>query len=255
MSIQNITGRQTMEGKLSLTWKNLTTPIAISIHVAQDSEFIQHSRLFVIPNHVDSCTLDIGKGSWFYRIGAWIGTQAEGAIEWSGIYGPILLQTNKQLLPLKQFPYIIHAIKPALNSINIHTGAYEPCYMVIHSTDHHVLQASRTKSIYMFDWGGSIINVPNLDASKEYTFQIQTIAGNPAKLPTSTIEVCTEPYHIEKKRSGMPVQGRSGTDRATYAADKANLQHAIGKQSQKFDSYAQYIQFQAAKARTSASQQ
>ncbi len=254
MSIQNLMAATTPDGRLSLNWEAYGAPIACSIQVALDSEFTEEARTFIVPKSVRSCALDIGSGQWYYRVGAWIGTELEGTIEWSGIYKPITIVSAKSRVPVSPFPIAIPSVTPALNAIVFHTGLYEPYYMILHMTRDGVFKASSMKTHYMKDYGKAQIQMSKLDPQYTYSFQLQMLTGDKAALPTNTIRVLTDVYSIRNKKTGMPVKATNGTDSAVYAADRAILQDAVGRRKQNFSSYAQYLQFQAAKARTSASQ-
>ena len=255
MSIQSILGVCTADGRLGLEWEAYGSPIAISIQVALDTEFTQEARTFVLPKDIKSCALDIGGGKWYYRIGGWIGSDVEGVIDWSGIYGPVSIVSQKGHIALQPFSTMITSIKPTLNAIVFHTGLYENYYMVVQYTTKEDFKASGLKSMYRKDWGSGSIHVPGLDSSLVYSFQLQMLSQERGVLPKTTIRLLTEPYSIKKKRTGMPVRAGSTIDQVNYAADKAILQDAVGRQKLKFGSYSDYWRFQAAKARTSARQE
>jgi hypothetical protein len=256
-SIQGVFGEKTADDRLYLEWETLGLDeiVAISIQIATDSEFTQETRTFVMDKTVKSCTLDVGFGKWFYRVGAWIGTEKDGIIEWSGIYGPVSIRSTKPHVNLFAFPTFLTNVKPAHNSIVFYTGLYEPYYMILHATQKDHFKASGLKSYYKYDLGNGSIQLLNMDPQYTYSFQLQMFAKKIAELPKDgNIQVLTDMYVVKNKRSAMPVRAMNNTDRAVYAADKAILQDSIGKPNRKFGSYAEYLQFQAAKARTSASQ-
>lgn len=255
MSVQNLIGVCTSDGRLGLEWEAYGSPIALSIQVALDTEFTQGARTFVVPKDVKTCALDIGGGKWYYRVGAWIGTDVEGVIDWSGIYGPVSIVSPKGHVFLQPFPTVITSVNPALNSVIFHTGLYETYYMVVHVTTKGDFKASGLKSIYRKDWGSGSIHVPGLDPALVYSFQLQMISGEKGVLSKGTIRLLTDTYSVKNKRSGMPVRAGSTIDQVNYAADKAILQDAVGRQKIKFGSYSDYWRFQAAKARTSARQE
>lgn len=255
-TIQNVFGQKTQDERLSLDWKVVGEVVAISVQIATDTEFTQETRTFVMDKSVQSCALDVGFGKWFYRVGAWIGTDKDGIIEWSGIYGPVAIRSNKPHVPLTAFPTFITNVKPAHNSIVFHTGLYQPYYMIVHSTQKDHFKASGLKSYYKYDeLANGTIQLSNMDPSTTYSFQLQMFSTGWADIPSgSNIQVLTDVYIVRNKKAAMPVKARTNTDRAVYAGDSAILQGAIGRPNQKFGSYAEYLQFVAAKARTSASQ-
>lgn len=254
MSIQGLYGTQGVAGRLKLDWEALGTPIATSVQVALDTEFTIEARTFVLPKGIRQCELDVGGGNWFYRVGAWVGTEIEGAIEWSGIYGPVAIQSQKAAPALEPFPTELTAVKPAYNAIIFHTGVYEKYYMVIHVTQKDTFNASGLKTYYKQDWGSASVQVSGLDSNMTHSFQLQMFVGEKGSLPTNSIKMLTITYPVKNKKTAMVVKPATNTDHATYAADKAILQDSIGRRKQNFGSYAQYLQFQAAKARTTAPQ-
>jgi hypothetical protein len=255
MSIQNLVGNCTADGRLGLAWETYGTPIAISVQVALDTEFTHVPRTFILPKDIKSCALDVGRGKWYYRLGAWVGTDVEGVIDWSGIYGPVSIMSQKEYPPLQSFPTTLTSVTPALNAIVFHTGLYETYYMIVQYTSKEDFRASGLKSIYRKDWGSGTVHVPGLDPNLTYSFQLQMLCEEKGVLPKTAIRLLTEPCSVKNKRAGMPVRAGSTVDQVNYAADKAILQDAVGRQKLKFTSYSDYWRFQAAKARTSARQE
>lgn len=254
MSIQGVYGSQGTGGRLRLVWEVLGSPIAISVQIASDMEFTVQTRIFILPKGATQCELDVGGGRWYYRVGAWLGEEKDGVIEWSGIYGPVGLQSNKAAPGLELFPGGLTDVRPAYNAIVFHTGMYEPYYMIINATQKDSFTAGTTKTYYKFDWGAASIQLSGLDPNATHSFQLQLMVGDKATLPTNSVKMLTDVYEVRNKRTAMIVKPATNTDHATYAADKAILQDSIGRRKQNFGSYAQYLQFQAAKARTTARQ-
>ena len=254
MSIQGVYGSQGAGGRLRLVWEALGSPIAISIQIALDTEFTVETRTFVLPKDATQCELDVGGGNWFYRVGAWLGDDKDGIVEWSGIYGPLRLQNPKAAPAVELFPGGVNDVRPAYNAIVFHTGMYEPYYMVFTVTQKDRFTAGTTKTYYKFDWGAASIQISGLDPHATHSFQLQLLVGDKATLPTSSVKMLTAAYEVRNKKTAMIIKPETNTDHATYAADRAILQDSIGRRKQNFGSYAQYLQFQAAKARTTARQ-
>lgn len=254
MSIQGVDGKATADGRFAISWEVIANPQAFSIQVATDSEFTVNVRTFILPAAVKQCILDVGGGRWFYRCGAWIGTQTEGMIDWSGIYGPILISSPKSICGIAPFPIIFSDSVPALSSIIFYTGNYEEYYMIVHISEKEDMKASGIHSFYFFDSCKGKITVPNLSPEKTYFFHFQMLATQKDKLFKDRIQLLTEAYAVKEKRTAMVVKPTNGTESATYAADRAMLNDAVGRTRQQFFSYAQYLQYRAAKARTSARQ-
>jgi hypothetical protein len=253
MSVQSLMASATTDGRLSLSWEAFGAPIVFSIQVALDSEFTEGARSFVVPKSARSCALDIGSGQWYYRVGAWIGSDREGAIDWSGIYKPIRLSTTKSAIALSPFPILIPNVSPALNAVVFHTGIYESYYMIFHVVRGNEFKASSIKSYYVKDTGNAQVQVSGLDPQYTYSFQLQMMTGEKGELPTNAVRPLTDVYSIKNKKTGAVVKPTNATEHASYAADRAILQGAVGRKQQNFSSYADYLQFKAARTRTSGS--
>lgn len=256
MSIQNVYGYRTADEKLGLEWEALGKPVAISAQVALDSEFTEEARTFVLYKEVRMCALDIGPGRWYYRVGAWVGTENDGVIEWSGIYGPVEILSQKTRLTLSPFPTVITNVKPVYNGVSFQTGMCENYYIIINCTDKEHFKASGLKTYYKHDYGNGTFQVSNLDPDKTYSFQLQMFGGGKrlSILPRINIHLLTEAYIVENKRAAMPVKASTTTQNTIFAADRAILQEVVEKNKRNFSSHAEYLQYKAARARTSLSQ-
>jgi hypothetical protein len=258
MFIQNIFCQKTFNNNLKFEWDLLGIPIAISIQLALDSEFTKESRTFVINKQQKSCILNIESGEWFYRMGSWIGTEKDGIIEWSGIYGPITIQSNLPPEKLLPFEYIPNTIQPVQNGIIFHTGIYEHYYMVINITKKEDFKSSGIKTYYRYDWGNTTIQILNLQSDETYSFQLQTFSKDKANLPKDKdIQILTDVYSIKNKKTAKPARATNLTEVASYLADKAILTDSVSQNTlarkRNFSSYTDYLKFMAAKTRNSGS--
>jgi hypothetical protein len=246
------------DGRLAFTWElagglvagSSDAPVAFSVQVAADPEFLVTPRTFVVPGKVTSVQLDTGAGRWFYRVGGWIGTAQKGVVSWSGIYGPVVVAGGKAVVPTKPAAVNIHHIQGALDSMIMHTGVHQPYYVVVDYTHEPTLSASTAKTVYMHDWGKGSFQVFELQPQRNYTFRVSSFIDKKESLPTSTIKQLGEGVYIRNKKVARPVAASSSGDIATFAADKVILKEAAEKQSLRFSSYADYMQYIAAKART-----
>ena len=259
MSVQNVSVGATQDARLELSWQ-LTgpPPVAVSVQIAKDSEFLDTPRTFVI-SPCESVTLDTGAGRWYYRIGAWVGTEKRGIIEWSGIYGPVAIASQKGVVPTALPSIHIHHTQPALESVIFHTGVYEPYYLVIDTTFQTSLSASTAKTSYLSDWGKASVAVGDLAADQTYSFRLAAFLGGARSrgaLPAAgEIKQLDEGLVIRNKRAAATVRATTFTDSAVYAADRVILKEAREKQSLRFSSYADYMQYLAARTRTTERRQ
>ena len=259
MSVQNVSAGATQEGHLELSWKLMgPPPVAVSVQIAKDSEFLDTPRTFVV-NPCEAITLDTGAGRWYYRVGAWVGTEKRGVIEWSGIYGPAAVVSQKGIVPTAPPSIHIHHTQPALESVVFHTGVYEPYYLVIDTTFQASLSASTAKTTYLSDWGKASVAVDNLSADQTYSFRLAAFLGGSRSrgtLPAAgEIKQLEEGLILRNKRAAANVRATTFTDSAVYAADRVLLKEAREKQSLRFSSYADYMQYLAARARTTERRQ
>jgi hypothetical protein len=253
MLIQAPSAAALPSGKVLFQWTALATGAgwhATSIQIASDSEFTTNCRTFVIPPTVFTCELDTGKGGWYYRIGAWLGTPQKGAVEWTGIYGPIHAESAKGIVPIAPMTVHFQSVQPALDAILFHSGVYEPYYLIFDYTFQGEVKASTAKTVYIHDWGKAEMPVENLEPARTYTFRVATFQGKRGTLPAAEIKQLTEWTYIRNKRAAAPVRARNFTEGAVYEADKVLLREAREKKSLRFSSYADYMQHLAARART-----
>jgi hypothetical protein len=94
MAVQSL-GASFFEGKLALSWDVMTETKSLLVNVAKDAEFTNSSRQFLIPPSTSSLHLDCGMGTWYVRIGALIGDDSAGMVDWSGIQGPVVVASTK----------------------------------------------------------------------------------------------------------------------------------------------------------------
>lgn len=251
MSVQSIVGVSTPDGKLGLQWHLVGSCIAYSVQVGLDSECTQERADYVCPNTDTQCSFDVGSGSWYVRVGAWIGTDTDGIVDWSGVYGPFTIQSNQAPQPLSRFPIVLTGVKPALNSVKFHTGLNKSYYMIIHSTKANSFRSSHLKTIYTKDWGVGCVQITHLDPHSVYSFQLQMFSTNMDTLPKHTSQLLTESYDVIEKQAAKPIGSYSTHNHTMNVADKAIVNDAIGRRTMKFASHSDYLKYKAAISRTS----
>lgn len=255
MSIQNITANLTPNNRLALTWEAFGTPVALSVQVAHDSEFTVYKRTFVLPKTCRQCALDLGGGTWYYRIGAWVGSLQTGEILWSAIYPPVTIPTTKPIVAVRPFDATIYQTKPSFQSIVVVSDLTEPIYIVYTTTSKQSFLSSHSRTFYAYDWGSGQIHLGHLDPALTYSIQLQMFAGAvKGELPTDTLVALTGFHTLHEQRCGASLKATTSEDHTTYSADKALIQDSIGRQSMKFSSQTDYLRYVAAKARTSQRQ-
>ena len=146
MKIQHVVVSQAGE-VVDFSWVYFCDAKNICVQTATDTEFTQWTRSYILPPSTE-CKLKMCRGSWFVRVGAWIGDTNGGVIEWSGTVGPFDIITKN---PLITVPAIIF---PSIDSqsiqkgVRIQTGYTDPSYAIIEYSREPKFLASETKMIY-----------------------------------------------------------------------------------------------------------
>lgn len=266
MSIQKIQGFATQDNRLGLTWIATTdTHKAILIAVATDGEFTQNYRTFLLPSSSTSCGLDLGgQGQlpWFFRIGVLL--PLNNAIEWSGIYGPVVLSSSKPMTqPPETIVHIIHT-QPITDGLRLHTNLSVPYYSIIEFCKGTVFKANSTTYKWSYNINsqldvmglehpfntgykplstGPLLNQKPMDMPYSYTIRISSVKT----LPTDTIIPLGQWQTVRGKLPLAPQQ-RLTVDTATSAVDKVILKD-MAERPLRFTSQQDYANYLSAKAR------
>jgi hypothetical protein len=118
------------EGKLRLSWiAPAFDTRAMFVAVAEDAEFTMNRRIFILPL-VAEAILTVGSGAWYTCVGAAHGTPEQGVVSWSGVHGPIHIETTdtQPATPAASLS-ILHS-KPVDRGYRFHTGKPEPHVIV-----------------------------------------------------------------------------------------------------------------------------
>jgi hypothetical protein len=255
MAVQNVSAR-TDGGLLDMMWEVLAEPVALSIQMATDNEFTSIVRTFVIPT-ASGATLDIGNGTWFFRIGAWMGSKTAGKITWTSPYGPATIATRKAPVNLKPCTLPLLHVQSIQNGIRLHTGLHEKAYLLVDYCKNSKFPASQSTSLYMFDWGRGYFDVDGLDFLHKYSIRFASFAGSADRapvrhlLPTETVAQLEAPRAIHNAAPGRPARPVDNGLKAVAAADDPILREAQQKPFMRFASHADYLRYTAAVARTS----
>ena len=245
MKIQNILLMQ-IDQKLQVKWDLFFDTKVITINVANDSEFTINARYLSIPK-ASSATLDVGQGSWYVRIACWVSspkTPSEGALEWSGIVGPIHIVTQKPILPLIRRNITIHYNQSIVGGIRLHTGKYENYYAILqYSTGN--FEASSTKTLYTYDPSRGYVDVIGL--LKQYTYNVRI--AHFGALPT-TVHQLSDWITIRNKQATILQKPLDGTDLSKTKSDLVILNDTSEKRGIRFSSGTERANYLAAKART-----
>lgn len=209
MSVQRLRGTCANE-KLSLSWLLMSPCEAIAIQTAYDSEFTETPRYFMIPHSARSCALDVGRGNWFFRVGA----ASAGIIDWSGIQGPCFVDTNKQPTPLTQSFIKVSNTQPVKGGLRIHSSTVTDCYAVLEYSRNPKFLASSTKTLYYRDPSRGFFDCLGLEAIYTYSIRIATTETPQETLPVDRVDTLTDWIVLQSKRSLQDSKPHDARDQA-----------------------------------------
>lgn len=243
MSIQALRGLAT-NGSLSLTWILLGDTAAITIQVARDSEFTDTVRTFVIPK-VPACTLDVGAGLWYFRAAAmW-----RGLVEWSGIHGPVFVNSTKPPPPLGKTFFQVLNTQPITNGVRFNTTSRIPSYTIIEYSKEPKFLSSSTKTRYFEDPSRGYFDCENMDPSHSYHIRL-TSTENAKPLPTDSVDTMMEWLVFSGKRTLPFMKPHSSQDLVGRRSDTVILKEANESTTPvRFISQSDYIKYRIAKHR------
>jgi hypothetical protein len=242
------------EGRLTIAWEIFAPVRAISVSVATDSEFTSNARHFVFPAEATSCGLEVGMGIWYYRCGGWLGDERNGEIQWSGIHGPVPVISKLPLVPLLPSGAklsLLHT-QSLVEGVRFHTGVMHQYYAVVEYSREEQFLASSTKSRYTFDIGLGQVECTGLSYQYTYAIRIATFTECLDTLPKESVKQIGEWKTVKGKRSMQPSVAKSNTDKATYAGTEAILRDRKERPNMRFNSYAEYMEYLAARERTTS---
>jgi len=245
MSVQQLRGRDS-GGKLELTWILLCEEKMVAVQVAKDSEFTDTVRMFIAPR-TTSCTIDIGFGTWFFRVGVWNGSNCSdkfGTVNWSGIYGAVPIMSLTRTPALPKSPLKIVNTQSIEEGLRLYTGYVNPCYAIMEYSKDPNFPASKTKVIYGYDFGKGYFDCVGLDPVYTYSIRITIIQG----LLTQYSMLGTWAT-IHQKKAKAETNPHDLRDAAIRASDKVLLREAKEKPNLRFTSQSDYAMYLAAKAR------
>lgn len=244
MSIQQLHVEITPEKKLACNWVTMTKVQAIQVVVAEDTEFTKGLLTFLLPENAPGCSLDVGNGSWYVHVGAWLGDKNGGRVEWSGIHGPYVIEGGKAKAPEKMSMYRIPMHQVTEKGLRLYTRSPDPNYMLVDTCTDRNFPTSMTKTVYVADWGQGNVEIKNLQPDLTYFVRYVPFPGYPTRkmvqLPRGHILEGIQPLSIPKPLNA--------TNHVSTQADVRFLQEAKERRNLRFLSQADYIKYKAAKA-------
>lgn len=235
---------------LSLDWLIVCDAKNISIQVAHNSEFNDCLRQFILPP-IQSCSLTVGKGHWFVRIGAWIGSNLTGTVQWSGIVGPFFEQEEHDDLDIETPPIPAsplttvdgYSIQKGYR-IKTHTSVEQ--YAILEYSKDPKFLASQTSTQYAYDWGRGYIDCMNLSFEYTYCIRISIPSEAPGQFTSNSIRRYTEGVVLLKRTASKPIEFATNAELNAYHTDEILLEKIKNTKDYKFKTHAEYIQYKIA---------
>jgi hypothetical protein len=245
MSIQNATCFGQGE-KLAIRWAvvGFDKVKAISICIARNTEFTDTMRHFVVPV-ISSVSLDTGPGLWFIRLGTWTGTASYGTIEWTATYGPILISSEKPVVPTMPMTLPIIHKQAILHGMRFFTGITLPYYVLFETSSQLNFPASATKYSYALDPSKGQADCLGMRYETTYSVRISTWSDM-SRLPTDSVQQVCEGKIVHGVRCARPLRQ---VDMTAVKSDNTILRDAKEKPHVRFHSHGDYLRFMAAKAK------
>ncbi len=247
MIVQNVRAYLN-DSKIVMMWELMDKPVALSIQVANDADFTTGMRTFIIPV-LPAVGLDIGAGTWYFRVGSWVGTETIGKILWTPVHGPVTIESVKLAIRMPDVTLPVIHTSPIVNGYRIHTGIDKKTYYVYeHNTDSKFPPGS-TVTRYIQDWGRGYLDVSDLNPGLTYSIRVATFMGDRSALPKESV-VRVEPFRtFHGKKATKPAKPVDETARAQNRAADPILREAQMKQNMRFASHGDYLRYMAAKTR------
>ena len=271
MSIQSLEGSCSL-GKLALSWEIRAAAKSLLISIATDSEFTANHRLFLIPPDIGGIQLDVGNptavagfakagsgGVWYARVGALVGDEFQGVVDWSGIHGPTLVVSEKGIPKEPDCALSLLHTQAIKEGLRLHTDYRDGIYAILeYGTDSRFL-ASLTKTVYALDVGNGYHDCFGLDTNLTYSVRIRTwgTRTKDPRLPTGHAFAVKEVKPLSRalvahgQAALKPGKPTSGGDLSATRAGTMVVNEAREQGRMRFATSADYMRYLSAKAKTS----
>jgi hypothetical protein len=250
MKVQGLMG-MCQGGKLVLAWRLFYECKTVLVSIAKDSEFTDTHRLFAIP-YADTVVLDSGPGRWFVRVGVW--GDVDRKVEWSGIFGPVLVISSNTVVPLPASTLPILYTEAITGAVRIHTGNVDSYYAVIEYSTEPTFKASMTKMLWENDGGRGYVDCTGLLYDYTYYIRISAFSADLSTLPLGIVKTFAEPVVVAAKKPARPIKYTTNVDYVMAKADEVLLRDAKLK-GFRISSYTDYLRLIQAQARTTEQKQ
>jgi hypothetical protein len=267
-------------GRLSVKWECHGEFHAILIECGGDPEFTQTVRHFMLPTTAQGCILSTGSGNWYVRVATLTGTDINGSVIWSGIYGPCGVNCEKPAIAVDPSSLNVIHTQSVLSGYRVHTDRYEPCYVLVqHSPDG--LVASKSKWYWKKYNGRGYIEITGMEYGRQYSARIFTFDDWPSEKPETKTETRTEVSKnssttvkttttitksvsnavmqlsagklFQRITAARPMRNNDSSSGSVQKADSVLLAEINTKTNIRFGSHSEYVRYLAAQARAKGS--
>lgn len=238
--------------KFRLSWTGPLNAKGYLVCAARDPEFIIDRRCFFVPCLGSAgVSLDMGGGAWYFRIATLVGDSAHGLVRWSNVYGPYMnLAAGKKGPPPHgaQNVSILHT-RPIQGGLRAHINYDRAAYIMFIEASRHsdALAATQTEwSFHMDTVCRGSVDALKLEYPHNYWVRCTLLDG--ASFPVDTI-VPLGPGLRFRGVPEKPVRHFDNSLQSQHRADIAVLRQTENESGVRFFSHADYVRYQAAKAR------
>jgi hypothetical protein len=234
-----------IDNKLQISYLIMVDVVAIQVSIAHDSEFTVNLHQFILPPSAQNCRLDPGKGSWYVRVGAWIGDSNGGKVRDSGVVGPFQILEGKEASKPVLSTYSSSKIEMLEKGFRLYTYNPNPNYMVLELSEKKEFPSSETKAFFEYDWGKGFVEIKGVNEYLTYNIRYTPFSGYPSEtpfeLPIGQI--------IEQKKALPPVKIRNNEELVQKQSEQTLLRESKENRNLRFSSYSDYMRLMAARAK------
>ncbi len=229
--------------------------IAVSLH----PDFPEAQRhMFILPP-VTQCTLDVGKGTWWVRVGGCEGSKEAGKVKWSGVFGPVLVESAKAPPALQPSPLKPMLTQPLQNGFRVfaehslrHGFLVEVCSEKEGGSKFPV---GSTRWTYGFDTGIGWIDCKGMTYPDLYSIRISAFEMPPIENHAYPLKDTFPTKQVFQVMKGISFHRKTAAKvklhqiRITNAVDSLFIEQRKANPNMKFASHTDYLRYLAAQER------
>lgn len=263
MYVLGITRNPDIADALALRWVYSSFLRGILVQIAMTPNLTGETlRTFLIPP-VASCTFDTGGGHWYVRVGGLVGDLVEGRVEWSGIYGPWSVMSQKPTVPPVNPRFSIVSATPSPEALQIRTDPAEST-LAFWEVSNKSPDFSAADTQWFYGMGEGAFFVKGLSAGTPTWVRLHLLLV-PIPMFNKSLNLVETAligadYAIHALCSGQVASGTpmklaklgDSSEKAERRGDEAILHQATITPTMKFASHGDYLRFKAAAERRKA---